>query len=60
MRKKIIEPHEFVKLITHVNRSEALQMKKLFSIKLKVEWWNRRKKPHKNYDYKNKGGNWNK
>jgi hypothetical protein len=46
MRKKIIEPHEFVKLITHV--------------KLKAEWWNRRKKPHKNYDYKNKGGNWNK
>jgi hypothetical protein len=37
MRKKIIEPHEIVKLITHVNRSEALQMKKLFSIKLKAE-----------------------
>ena len=35
MRKKIIEPHELVKLITHVNRSEALQMKKTLLYQIK-------------------------
>jgi hypothetical protein len=52
------EPHEFIKLVTHVNRSKASSMKKLrspFPIKSKAEWWNIR-----NCDLKNEGENWNK